>query len=140
MRTGVYGPRGLRPGLSGLLAGAVLASSLAAGANPNLDCARPAEAHRLIGRLTLAEIEWAEDVHRAAMWDAFGRCPGGAAGEACRRGERRRFDAVWQRQKRQIKTKYRTMLAEFEQRCLAAITRSGRREPGASYGRPGGGG
>ncbi|MGH7348585.1 MAG: hypothetical protein ACREI6_01115 [Candidatus Rokuibacteriota bacterium] len=114
---------GLRVGLPGLLA-ASLASTAAAGVESDLDCSRPADAHRLIGRLTLAEIEWAEDVHRAAMWDAFGRCPGGAAGESCRSAERRRFDAVWTRKKGRIEAKYRSMLAEFEQRCLAAITRS----------------
>ncbi|MGH7386364.1 MAG: hypothetical protein ACREKG_14395 [Candidatus Rokuibacteriota bacterium] len=122
----------MRVGLVGLLTAAPPASTLVAAASLTFDCAHPVEAHRLIGRLTLAEIEWAEDVHRAAMWDAFGRCPGGTAGEPCRTGERRRFEAVWVREKGRIEAKYRTMLAEFEQRCVAAISRSGRRGPGAS--------
>ena len=44
------------------------------------DCARPAQGRELIDRLRLAEIEGAEDIHREAMWEAFGRCPEGAGG------------------------------------------------------------
>jgi hypothetical protein len=99
----------------------VLAGS--AEAQPDLDCARRAEARALLGRLQLAEIEGAEDVHRAAMWEAFGRCPGGAAGEPCRAAEGRRFGADWDRKKRAIEAKYRALLAEFEQRCRGTISR-----------------
>jgi hypothetical protein len=64
------------------------------------------------------------------MWDAFGRCPGGAAGEACRTAVRRRFDAEWDGEKRRIEAKYRTMLAEFERRCFASLTWRGGGGPG----------
>jgi hypothetical protein len=87
-----------------------------------LDCAHPAEARTLLGRLRLAEIEGAEDIHRAAMWDAFGRCPAAAAGEPCRTEERRRFEAQWDEQKRRIEDKYRDLLGEFEQRCRPVIS------------------
>ena len=76
----------------------------------------------MVGRLRLAEIEGAEDIHRAAMWDAFGRCPAGAAGQPCRDEERRRFERQWEEQKRRIDDKYRSVLGEFEQRCRATIT------------------
>ncbi|HEY7251497.1 MAG TPA: hypothetical protein VIG37_13460 [Methylomirabilota bacterium] len=102
----------------------LLAGLAAAGptrGQPTLDCAHPAEARSWIGRLRLAEIEGAEDIHRAAMWDAFGRCPAGAAGEPCREAERRRFDAQWEEQKRGIEDKYRGVLGEFEQRCRGLI-------------------
>ena len=36
----------------------------------------------MLGRMRLAEIEGAEDIHWAAMWDAFGHCPAGGAGDA----------------------------------------------------------
>jgi len=134
-RTRVYGPLkglGVRTTLAGLaLAAGLLGGAPALRAAPDMDCARPAEARRLIGLLTLADIEGAEDIHRAAMWDAFGRCPAGAGGEPCRAATRRRFDAAWARQKRQIEAKYRTMLAEFEQRCFASISRLGGRAPAA---------
>lgn len=120
----------MRTALVGLALAAGLAGGLAR-AEPDMDCARPAEARRLVGLLTLAEIEGAEDIHRAAMWDAFGRCPAGGAGEACRTATRRRFDAAWAQQKRQIEAKYRTMLAEFEQRCFASISGLGDRTPRA---------
>jgi hypothetical protein len=89
---------------------------------PTFDCAHPAEARAWIGRLQLGEIEGAEDIHRAAMWEAFGRCPGGAAGEPCREDQRRRFEAQWQEQKRRIEDKYRGVLGEFEQRCRGLIS------------------
>lgn len=94
---------------------------------PDLDCARRADGRLFIGRLRLAEIEGAEDIHRAAMWEAFGGCPAGSAGETCRTAERSRFEAAWERQKRQIEAKYRSMLDEFEQRCLSGISRLDRR-------------
>lgn len=75
----------------------------------------------MIGRLRLAEIEGAEDIHRAAMWDAFGGCPAGAAGEPCRQQVRRRFEAQWEEQKRGIEDKYRSVLGDFEQRCRGLI-------------------
>ena len=76
----------------------------------------------MLGRMRLAEIEGAEDIHRAAMWDAFGQCPAGAAGEPCREAERRRFDARWEAQKRGIEDRYRTLLDELEQRCRTVIS------------------
>lgn len=90
-------------------------------AQPAIDCANPTEARTLLGRLRLAEIEGAEDIHRAAMWEAFGRCPDGAAGEPCRADERRRFGARWDEQKRRIEDKYRGLLGELEQRCRTVI-------------------
>lgn len=107
------------------LASALLPAGPSA-AGSDLDCAQRAEARLFIGRLRLAEIEGAEDIHRAAMWEAFGRCPAGSAGESCRTAERSRFEAAWEGQRRQIDAKYRRMLAEFEQRCLGAISRLGR--------------
>ena len=89
---------------------------------PELDCAHPAEARAFIARLELAEIEGAEDIHRAAMWEAFGRCPGGGAGEPCRGAERRRFEARWKEMRREIEARYRRMLGAFEQRCRGVIS------------------
>ena len=103
----------------------LLAGLAAAGptrGQPALDCAHPSEARSWIGRLRLAEIEGAEDIHRAAMWDAFGRCPAGAPGEPCREAERRRFEAQWEAQKRGIEDKYRSVLGEFVQRCRGLIS------------------
>jgi hypothetical protein len=91
----------------------------------DLDCARPGEARHYVARLRLAEIEGAEDIHRAAMWEAFGRCPGGAAGEACRRSERGRFDARWEHERAAIEAKYRRILSDFEQRCRGTLSRGG---------------
>ena len=136
-KTRVYGPSWRRwptAGRLGLVTAAWLGWALVSpghpGAEPDLDCARPAEARTLIGRLQLSDIEGAEDIHRAAMWDAFGRCPAGAAGEPCRTAERRRFEAQWDRQKREIEARYRAMLAEFEQRCGATISLARRTAPG----------
>ncbi|HWP74164.1 MAG TPA: hypothetical protein VNU03_06605 [Methylomirabilota bacterium] len=89
---------------------------------PEQDCERPAEARAFIARLRLAEIEGAEDIHREAMWQAFGRCPSGAAGGACRAEEQRRFDARWEVERREIEAKYRDVLGAFEQRCRAVIS------------------
>lgn len=91
------------------------------------DCGRPTQGRELIARLRLAEIEGAEDIHRAAMWEAFGRCPEGAAGGPCRTGEQRRFEAEWEGQRAQIDAKYRAVLSDFEWRCRAII---GRLAPG----------
>jgi len=93
-------------------------------AQTDLDCARPIQGRELIGRLRLAEIEGAEDIHRAAMWEAFGRCPPGAAGDPCRTTERLRFEADWERQQAWIETKYRAVLSDFERRCRAIISRA----------------
>lgn|SRR5262249_14475265 len=91
-------------------------------AEPELDCARPAAAKELIGRLRLADIEWAEDVNRAAMWEAFGRCAGSADADECRDRQRRRFGADLDRQKADIDARYERMLKEFEERCRVSIT------------------
>ncbi len=93
----------------------------------DLDCGRLEEARTLLGRLELAEIEGAEDIHRALMWDAFGRCPEGAAGGACRATERDRFEADWEGQKRRIQGKYGVMRADLERRCRTTISRAGLR-------------
>ena len=87
------------------------------------DCSRPAQGRELIARLRLAEIEGAEDIHRAAMWEAFGRCPEGAAGGSCRTAEQRRFEAEWEGQRARIDAKYRAVLSDFELRCRATIGR-----------------
>ena len=89
---------------------------------PELDCERPAEARAFIAQLRLAEIEGAEDIHRAAMWEAFGRCPAGDAGGPCRAAEQRRFERLWEEQRRGIEAKYRDVLGAFEQRCRAIIS------------------
>ena len=61
------------------------------------------------------------------MWEAFGRCPEGAAGGPCRTAEQRRFEAEWEGQRAQIDAKYRAVLSDFERRCRAII---GRLAPG----------
>lgn len=93
-------------------------------AQSELDCARPTQGRELIARLRLAEIEGAEDIHRAAMWEAFGRCPDGAGGAPCRTAERQRFDAEWEGQRARIEAKYRAVLSDFERRCRAIISRA----------------
>jgi hypothetical protein len=102
-----------------MLAGIALGWAVA-WAQLEMDCARPQQARNVIGRLMLSEIEGAEDTNRAAMWEAFGRCPAGAGASACRTKEQRRFEAQWERQKRAIEDKYRKMLSEFEERCQAS--------------------
>jgi len=92
-------------------------------AQSELDCSRPTQGRELIARLRLAEVEGAEDIHRAAMWEAFGRCPEGGAGGPCRTAERERFEAEWERKRAQIDAKYRTVLSDFERRCRAIISR-----------------
>lgn len=89
-----------------------------------MDCARPQQARNVVGRLMLSEIEGAEDTHRAAMWEAFGRCPGGAGSAACRQKEQERFEAQWERQKKAIEDKYRKLLVDFEERCRASEARA----------------
>jgi hypothetical protein len=125
--------------VTGWLEGATLLLALLTG-QIELDCARPGQARHDLGRLMLAEIEGAEDIHREAMWEAFGRCPAGATGAPCREGERQRFGARWDDQRRQIEAKYRRMLAEFDERCRSSISRA-RPGGGGDYGsREGGGG
>jgi len=87
-----------------------------------MDCSRPQQARNVVGRLMLSEIEGAEDAHREAMWEAVGRCSGGSGRRICRQKEQQRFEAQWERQKKAIEDKYRKMLAEFEERCRAAVT------------------
>jgi hypothetical protein len=99
---------------------------------PELDCERPAEARAFIAKLQLAEIEGAEDIHRAAMWDAFGRCPAGDARGPCRREEQRRFESQWEEQRRAIEAKYRQVLGAFEQRCRTLISLIGQQVRAAS--------
>lgn len=121
--------------------GGVFVLALVAG-DLELDCSQPGQARGVLGRLMLAEIEGAEDIHRAVMWEAFGRCASGRAGEPCRERERRRFDAQWDQQKRQIEAKYRRMLSDFEERCRSSISLVSRPPTGGSayWLRDGGGG
>jgi hypothetical protein len=92
------------------------------GAQLDLDCSRPLAARELIGRMRLSEVEWAEDVNREALWQAFGRCAALSGAAACRNREQARFDADWARQKATIEAKYEQMLKDFEARCQASIT------------------
>jgi hypothetical protein len=110
--------------LTALWAGGVGAAGTPAAGGPDLDCERPAEARAFIALLQLAEIEGAEDIHRAAMWEAFGRCPAGDTGGPCRSAEQRRFEGRWEEQRRAIEAKYREMLRAFEERCRAVIAAS----------------
>ncbi|HET8578678.1 MAG TPA: hypothetical protein VFO18_16400 [Methylomirabilota bacterium] len=103
------------------LLGYVLAGMLAS-AEADLDCARPGQSRNYIAKLRLADIEWAEDVHREALWMAFGRCPAGSGQTACRAEQQRRFDAEWQQTKAEIDVKYRKMQEDFELRCRASIS------------------
>ena len=88
----------------------------------DLDCAQPARSRNLIDRLMLAELEYAEDVHREAFWTALGQCPSEPAGRACRAQEQSRFDARWREQRAGIEVKYRKMREAFEARCKASIS------------------
>lgn len=110
--------------LTVLWATGLLAPGTPAAAGPDLDCEHPAESRAFIGRLRLADIEGAEDIHREAMWAAFGRCPPGSDGGACRTEEQRRFDARWEVERRAIEAKYRAVLGAFEQRCRGAISQT----------------
>jgi hypothetical protein len=102
-------------GLGAVLLGAVAVAQI------DLDCDRPAAARLLLGRIMLSEIEAAEDIHRAAMWDAFGRCPAGPAREDCVGREKARFEAAWERKKAAIQAKHRELLERFEERCRATL-------------------
>jgi hypothetical protein len=92
------------------------------GAQLDLECSRPLAARELIGRLRLSEIEWAEDVNREALWEAFGRCAAFPGPAACRDREQERIAADWVRQKATIDAKYEQMLKDFDLRCQASIT------------------
>ena len=107
----------------GCLVGALWAA-VPGQAQSELDCARPAQGRELIARLRLAEIEGAEDIHRAAMWEAFGHCPEGAGGAPCRTAERERFEAEWDGKRAEIDAKYRGVLSDFERRCRAILSRA----------------
>jgi hypothetical protein len=101
-----------------ILAGLLLVSQF------ELDCAHVAAARTLIGQARLSEIEWAEDVSREAMWDAFGRCPSGPGAQPCREELRQRFEAELDAQKAAIREKYDGILRDFVERCLASIARA----------------
>jgi len=120
-RTRVYGYL-----LLALVAAAPAAPAIGLAADPELDCARPAEARAYIALLRLAEIEGAEDIHRAAMWEAFGRCPEGDGGAPCRVTEQRRFEARWEVERRAIEDKYRDVQAAYDARCRGAISQTSR--------------
>lgn len=112
----------------GVTAGLLLAL-IAAEAEP--DCAQPAQARSQIARLRLAEIEYAEDVHRQAHWDEMGRCPPETVGTPCRSAATRRFEAIWEARRAQIEATYERMLEDYEARCRAALARgAGRPRPG----------
>ena len=96
-------------------------TGLLQGSELELDCAHPGAAGNLIRQARLSDIEWAEDVNREAMWEAFGRCPPGPGAEPCRRAHRRDFEADLERQKEAIREKYRELLRNFLERCLASI-------------------
>jgi hypothetical protein len=110
--------------LTALWAGGAGAAGSPTALTPELDCERPAEARAFIALLQLAEIEGAEDIHRAAMWEAFGHCPAGDARGTCRAEEQRRFEGRWEEQRKAIEAKYRQVLREFEERCRAVIAAS----------------
>lgn len=92
------------------------------GAQLDLDCSRPTAARELIGRMRLAEIEWAEDVNREALWQAFGRCSRLPGAPTCRDRERDRFAADLAGRAAAIDGKYEQMLKDFEAGCQASIT------------------
>lgn len=108
--------------MTGWVSGFALLSLLGT-AQLDLDCAKPSASRNLLGQTKLSDIEWAEDVSRAAMWEAFGRCAAaGPRAQECREEERKRFEADLDRQKAAIEAQYQRMIEEFEQRCQASIT------------------
>ena len=120
-RTRVYGSRGLA------LGGAARAPpARGRAAEPALEGAGPAGARAYIALLRLAEIEGAEDIHRAAMWEAFGHCPEGDGGAPCRVTEQRRFEGRWEVERRAIEDKYRDVQAAYDARCRGAISQTSR--------------
>lgn len=102
--------------------GLALTGLLIQGTELQLDCGRPDAAATMIGQTRLSEIEWAEDVNREAMWEAFGRCAAGPGAEACREEARRRFGEDLETQKAAIREKYAKLLTDFLEQCLASIT------------------
>ncbi len=107
--------------MTGRLVGLALVGFLMT-AQADLDCAKAAQSRNYIAKLRLAEFEWAEDVHREALWNAFGRCPAGPRQAACRAEQQRRFDAEWQRTRAAIEAKYKKMEEAFELRCQASVS------------------
>jgi hypothetical protein len=104
------------------------ALALAAASTPSEPaCDDSATARAHIARLRLAELEYAEDVHREAHWSALGQCPGGSAGQTCRAGVTGRYDALWQARRAEIDATYRRQLEDFEARCRAGVARAGER-------------
>jgi hypothetical protein len=110
-----------------LLATAASLALAAASAPSEPSCDDLATARVHFTRLRLAELEYAEDVHREAHWNALGQCPGGRAGQACRAGVTGRYDAIWQARRAEIDATYRRELEDFEARCRAGIARAGER-------------
>jgi hypothetical protein len=111
--------------MGNLMAGRVIAAALISillVTQSDLDCARPAQSRTYIAKLRLAEFEWAEDVHREALWNAFGRCPAGSRQADYRAAEQRRFDAEWQNIRAGIEAKFRKMEEDFDLRCQASIS------------------
>ena len=105
-----------------LLVFLIVLSGVARGDVPlDLDCTHPVAAKELIGRIRLSEIEWAEDVQREALWNAFGQCAEQPGAEACRKAAQARFAADWARQKAAIDAKYQQMERDFEERCQASV-------------------
>src|SRR5262245_36214099 len=106
----------MRLALGLFLAGLIQISQL------ELDYADPDEAQILIRCARLSEIEWAEDVNREAMWQAFGGCSGRPDAEACRARERERFGRDLDAVRAAMDAKYERILKDFESRCHGAIT------------------
>jgi hypothetical protein len=96
---------------------------------PEPDCSRPAEARAHIARLSLAELEYAEDVHREAHWEALGRCALAPEPSTCRASETRRFDALWRERRAAIEARYRRLLEDYTARCSASVTRRRGQDP-----------
>jgi hypothetical protein len=93
-------------------------------ADPHADCSRPVEVWAQNARLWLAELEYAEDVHREAHWNALGQCAEGADPEACRAAATRRFDALWRERRAAIESRYRRALEDYTARCSTSISRA----------------
>ena len=94
-------------------------------ADPELECSRPDEAAAHIARLSLAELEYAEDVHREAHWNALGDCAARSDPDACRAVETRRFDRLWRERRAAIEARYRRLFDDYAARCWTPLTRPG---------------
>ncbi len=101
---------------------AVLPAAGPAAAEPPADCAHPEKARAHLARLALAELEYAEDVHREGHWNALGRCADRPDALACRAAATRRFDARWREQRDAIEARYRRALEDYTARCWTSIT------------------